>query len=272
MARINIMSSTKSITVVLILFSLLVPLFPGIAVAAGRPALTWNFSDSQVTSDTPLLASFVFNGLPTGSIVTFERGFGTASFLRPVARYSASGAGSMQITLPSVPLGFYHYKVLVSTSAGRVILQTSLKPLYSYGTIPFSSLCGATNASVGGSGCGLNTVQVGANLFTYDLEGNFSGYQPPNYATLIMFPANTCRSITLNFALSETNTQPTDTAYIQIIQTTLDPEQASTPQGTVGTLVANLDGGPWYLQNSAINGDNVYYNGSASCWTASGVN
>ena len=80
MARINIMSSTKSITVVLILFSLLVPLFPGIAVAAGRPALTWNFSDSQVTSDTPLLASFVFNGLPTGSIVTFERGFGTRVF------------------------------------------------------------------------------------------------------------------------------------------------------------------------------------------------
>ena len=94
----------------------------------------------------------------------------------------------MQITLPSVPLGFYHYKVLVSTSAGRVILQTSLKPLYSYGTIPFSSLCGATNASVGGSGCGLNTVQVGANLFTYDLEGNFSRYQTSKLCNLDYVP------------------------------------------------------------------------------------
>ena len=44
---------------------------------------------------------------------------------------------------------------------------------------------------------------------------------------------------------------------------------SSTPQGVVGTLVANLDGGPFQLQNAATDGDLVYYNGSASCWSAS---
>jgi hypothetical protein len=236
------------------------------AGAVTHSSVTWNFTSVRVNTGTPVAATLSFSGLPGGAKVIFERQFGTKKVMRAVERLSVSGTGSQNVTLPQVPMGSYSYQVVATRANGKLILRTAMRRLFSYGTVPLSVLCNVPKSTFN-NGCGAGTVQVGSNLFQYEMTGNSNGYRPPQYGTDVIFPASGCRSITLTFALSSTNAQVNEIAYIQIIQTTLDPAMGSTPVGTVGTLTATLDGGPFYIENASTNGDGVYYNGSAICWS-----
>jgi hypothetical protein len=241
-------------------------LFSNADAASTHSSVTWSFTTVRVNAGTPVAATLSYSGLPGGAKVIFERQFGTKKVMRAVERLSVSGSGSQAVTLPQVQMGSYGYMVLATRANGAVILKTAMRELYSFGTVPLSMLCNVPQATFN-NGCGPGTVQVGSNLFQFEMVGNSDGFRPPQYGTDVIIPANGCRTITLTFALSSSNSQVNELAYIQIIQTSLDPAMSSTPVGTVGTLTTNLDGGPFYIENASTNGDTVYYNGSASCWS-----
>jgi len=122
------------------------------------------------------------------------------------------------------------------------------------------------------------TTQVGDHLFSFVAwVGQGNGGQYPTYDAMLKFPATTCRSLTLSFAVKSVEDGPGDEGYLRVVQSTLDPVQASVPVGNVNTLTAPLSGGPWYLDESdtnpgtwGFNGDLLYVNGYGSCWSENG--
>jgi len=179
------------------------------------------------------------------------------------------GSSAGNAKAPAVALGEYKYRALLRHGPNNLWIS-AIRPLFSYGRVPVSTLCNAPNASFA-NGCGPGTVQVGPHVFTYEFEGNANGCRPPDFSCiLIQFPKNTCRTLTLMFGLDSNNSQPGEVANIQLIQGTLDPESSSTTQGSLGSATMRLDHGSWYLENNSTNGDLIYYNGWASCYSASG--
>lgn len=92
----------------------------------------------------------------------------------------------------------------------------------------------------------------------------------PTYWNLFDFPAASCGSIALSFAMP-TDSQPGDAASIQITAQPLAPQSATLGYGQIRKLEATLDGHPWSLENVASNTDDkIAINGVASCSTPSG--
>jgi hypothetical protein len=93
----------------------------------------------------------------------------------------------------------------------------------------------------------------------------------PTYWNLFDFPATSCSSIALTFAMPTEDSQPGDQASIQITAPPLAPQSATIGYGQIGKLEATLDGHPWSLENAATNTDDkIAINGVASCSTPSG--
>lgn len=135
--------------------------------------------------------------------------------------------------------------------------------------VSLAQLCdspGDVNAYICGQSYG-GTVQVGSRLFTYYGENNgFASAQPPNWDLVLQFSANTCTYMNMQFATEGSSS----TAYLQVVQTNLQPVTATAPKGTIGTLTAKLDGGPFKLQADSSDGSQVFVNGYAICTSSSG--
>jgi hypothetical protein len=111
------------------------------------------------------------------------------------------------------------------------------------------------------------------NVFQYDafISSNDSSIYPV-YWNLIDFPATNCRSIDISFGMPTDGSQAGDTAYLETVEQTLEPQSASTVYGVLGTLNATLDGRPWFLENAATrSADEIAINGTASCYTPTGL-
>jgi hypothetical protein len=134
--------------------------------------------------------------------------------------------------------------------------------------ISLAQLCdspGAVNVYICGQSYG-GTVQVGSRLFTYYGENNgFASAQPPNWDLVLQFSANTCTYMKMQFATEDSSS----TAYLQVVQTTLRPVTSTAQKGTIGTLTAKLDGGPFELQADSSDGSQVFVNGYAICTSPS---
>jgi hypothetical protein len=252
-------------------------LAPGAQAASSfHGTLSLHLTSAHVTAGTPIDASISFSGLPTRTSIVVERQFGTAKVERSVGRYSVPDSGTKNVVLPSVPLGSYKY-VAVVEDGKKILARTGPQSLYSYGDVSLTTLCNAPKVETNGGGavCTPGTVQVGSNLFNYEIMVNETNYQPPQYGTVLNFPRTSCRSLTLTYAASGPDTLASETASVEIVQTSLDPVLSSAPDATLQTFTASLDGGPWDWEYNATISENyysnyVYYTGSASCWSASG--
>lgn len=60
------------------------------------------------------------------------------------------------------------------------------------------------------------------------------------------------------------------TAYMRVLQSSSDPENAETSATTIGTFHVRFDGGPWYLVTSNGDGNNNVINGAFNCFTGTG--
>jgi hypothetical protein len=139
--------------------------------------------------------------------------------------------------------------------------------------VALAALCGApgANSYICGGDFG-GTVQVGGRLFQFYGENNANAHAEPPYWDLVLdFPANTCTKIVLQFAADERDEKADATANLKLTRTGADPVTVQTPRGTVGTLSATLDGGPFTLGANATDESQVVVNGYAVCTTDSGV-
>jgi hypothetical protein len=134
-----------------------------------------------------------------------------------------------------------------------------------------NALCRAQGAVIGGGGCQGGAVQVGSNLFAFAIEGNMDLNKPPQYGTIIDFPATSCRSLSLEIALDSSNSQPGDTGLVQVIEGTSAPQFATVVQGAVTTFKVTLDGGPFFVQDASNENVYIFYGGTGYCWSSTGV-
>ncbi len=146
--------------------------------------------------------------------------------------------------------------------------------LPAYGAVPLSKLCENHEVqSHAVNGCPyLGTSQIGFDAFERAIliEDNDESMLP-RYWNLFDFPVTSCSSIALSFAMPTEDSQPGDTASIQVTAQPLPPQSATVGYGQIGKLEAALDGHPWSLENAASNTDDkIAINGVASCSTASG--
>jgi hypothetical protein len=224
------------------------------------------FVSNQVNAGISPTFKYATTGTPAGSKLYLQRQFGLDHVWTTVEQLNGLDGTA---TTVGVPQGRYHYRLAVYASS-RFVTTSSVALLYSYGPVSLTSLCRAPNVKLQQGNCNSGTVQVGSHVFGYEMIGNYYGIKYPTYNNFLTFPANRCRTLSLTFTLGNSKS-PGEVAYVQILQTTLNPQHSSVAQGSPGTLVAQLDRGPWYLQNSsATYGQSIYYDGFASCWSADG--
>lgn len=217
--------------------------------------------------------SIVSTNVPKGSTIEVQREFGTANFWRTVL--VVQGRSAVSHSIPPLQMGKYEFRVIAIKGHTTEAALSHTKTVFSYGPVSLSNLCNAPNSSggyrIGGSGCAPGTIQVAGKLFQYAFIGNYNALRPPNTGAIMSFSATTCDSISLQFSLGQgQQASAGDVAFAEVVQTKSDLQSASAPLGTVGTLNASLDGGPFNINNSATNGDEVYWAGSAMCWSATG--
>lgn len=235
--------------------------------SVAKPGVWLAFVSSRINAGSTARFTYTTRHVPANSKLYLQRQFGLLQVWRAVQTLKGLDGRTSTVALP---IGRYHYRVAVLVK-GRLLATSGTEVLYSYGSVPLAILCKAPNTQTSlFTPCTPGTVQVGQRLFTYEMTSGYFANQFPSYSNVLTFPANSCRRLSLAFGLNSNQSQTSDTAYVQILQTTLDPERASTPQGTLGKLVAHLDSGPWYLQAATTNGDQVYFNGQATCWSSDG--
>lgn len=235
-----------------------------------KPRATFSFKENRINSTAKPIVRYSSANLASGSKLELERQFGTARVWKNVALLKGR---SGKETVPRVQMGRYRYRIRVYRK-GQTVVFSATKLLYSYSRIPLANVCNdnQNNGNVyvnDTSGCQTSTVQVNGTVFTYLIQDDPP--QPPNYDQDVTFGASTtCRSISLQFSM-DNNAQPSDTAYLELVQSSADPQKASAGDGQIGNAYFGLSGGPWDLDLSVSGNDNEYVNGYLSCWSASGL-
>jgi hypothetical protein len=234
---------------------------PSPAIASTRMQVTFAISSESVDAGTSFTVTYGVRNSSATARVYLQRQFGTAKVWKSVKRLSGAEG---TVAAPDVPIGKYEYRVYVIE--GRTIATSPIKLLYSYGEVPFETVC-QNPLLTKSSDCNIGTEQVGTTIFSY--AGGFFGGYYPTYDLALSAKTTTCRSVTLQFA-QRTSDGSYDT-YVQFIQSATDPEAMTTGPNTIGVITATLDGGPWILNVAGDDGpDDVKLNGTFDCYSTTG--
>jgi hypothetical protein len=238
--------------------------------AEAKPRVSFSFKHNRITSSTKPVITYTSAHLPSGAKLELQRTFGTAKVWKDVTALSGHSGTK---TIPAVQLGRYSYRVKVYKK-GKTVVLSAAKLLYSYGRVTLANLCNEENENIqvdDTDNCDPQTVQVGTHIFTYLIEDEPPGWTDTDTDVKVSGQAS-CRSISIQFAL-DNNADTSDVAYVQVIQSTADPQNASVAQGSIGNAYFTLSGSAWYLNLATSNAynDNEYVNAYLSCWSASGL-
>jgi hypothetical protein len=186
----------------------------------------------------------------------------------------------------------YSFDAVTGNESNRSPIET----LFSYGTIPLSTICRYLPTSdlseygdidgVNGTGCSSGSSQLGATAssFSYavEVDGN---YVYPSVLRAIGDTSSTCRSIDLQFAENSSDSGlgfdlPTSfETYVEVSQPSASSVSASASPDTIGSVTVTLHGGGWDLyvatnDSAAASQDGSYggvlLNGDLSCYTPTG--
>jgi hypothetical protein len=231
------------------------------ATARVRPSVTFSFVADRVTQNTKLHLSYADKHLPRRSVIYLQWQVGTRHVWQNVEKIRTARTASA----PGVQIGRYDYRLLV-VSNGKAVAASATRDLYSYGKIPWATLC--SDYGNFGPCAPPATVQIGTTVFTYVYESS----EPPSYPTyenFLQLPDTSCKTMTVQFATSDTNAG--DYAYLQLVQSKTAAQYGQTPEGTIGSTTFRMDGGPFYLNDAESVGYSMFFNGSAICYTRNGL-
>jgi hypothetical protein len=250
---------------------------PSSAQAATRGTVAWSFTTSKVSAGTGIGVTYQPSGIQPGSLLTFERQFGTAKVWKAVANFHVSSSSSSTATLPGDPLGAYEYRVQVTTGH-RITALTHDRPLYSYGSVTLLTLC--NEGSDRSMNCSPGTVQLSnSTLYNYQASDSVDPDASPGQ-TDFAFGATSCRSGSLDIVVGFPSDQdpafPGSSVTTQVAQSASDPQLITVPDSSQQTFDFNLDGGPfdldsWYTTNGQDNWENIYVSGTFNCYTLNGL-
>ena len=155
-----------------------------------------------------------------------------------------------------------------TTDGTDTIIETSTTEKVVPVKVPIAELCNNADSVYI---CEDEEIEVGDRIFSYEAENNgFASTRPPNWGRILYFPGNTCVRLVVRFAVSDHSSEPGNKANLRVIQSRSSTATASTPRGSIGTLSASLDRGPFRLEGNSTDGAQVFVSGYAVCNTPSG--
>lgn len=228
-----------------------------------RPSATFSFAHEKVKAGTKPAVTYGSAHLPSRAVIYLQRQSSASGAWKNVLRLKAHAGKAIA---PAVKIGRYAYRIRVVKHNHTVVISAS-HYLYAYGAVAYIQLC-SDSENVGGLFCQDGTVQIGSTAFDYVEEEN-SGYTYPNWYHMDTLGSTSCDHITLTFGTTDTTSG--DKAYTELVQSHASPQEASAPIDTLGRLKGKLNGGPLIVNVSETNGSQVFLNGSATCYTSSGL-
>jgi hypothetical protein len=236
---------------------------PAVAQAApmaAKPSANFSFVINKVNQGVKPRFSYSVKNEPRGSEIYLQRQFGSAHTWENVEHLKAASGTT---TAPAVRIGPYVYRIRLSTGK-KTVTTSRAENLYSYGKITMQDLC---DTLIGGSTCDPRTVQIGDQAFNFIFWPGTYAY--PTWVQVFQFTKTSCRQISVRFATNGSTNG--DRAYTQVVQSGTKPTQSSSPTGVIGTMNVSLNGGPYILNGSTSSDGIEYFNGSALCYTATGL-
>jgi hypothetical protein len=240
-----------------------------LGTAAQRASVSWSL---PATADSGTAVPFGWSAsLPQGGHLVVQLQGGTTRGWQTILALPSTPSGSG--TLPDLPLGAYAVRIAELSQHGTLLAQRA-QGLRVFGEVPLATLCHSAAEIVGQPPprCSpdAGSRKIGAGVFTY--AASFSA--DVGDTTVFSFPRTTCRSLSLQFGVANQQNRRGNVVTLGLVQSALSPQRASAT-GTLGTLTAPLDGGPWQLSTSATvavaGAYEVVVNGTASCSSGSGV-
>ncbi len=235
-------------------------------VSAGQGRLTLATPDARVDAGTAITFEVSAPGVSRLAGIVVERQFGARRGWRPVARLRAGT--SLQVTTAGLGMGRYVYRAL-AMEGNRVLARSSLVTVFSYGTVSLTQLASRSRGThVANAGSG--TIMVGGSPFTW--HATETGNDGPGQGASITAQNSSCRSLNLQFAVSDAEVQHGGVGQVGAGLT----ESSSTVQNSNGAAsqvnVANftISSPDWGLSLWASYGVEVYYTGTLSCWSPTG--
>ncbi len=234
------------------------------AAAAGR--LTLSTASSRVDARTAILFDVSATGISRLDAVVVERQFGSTHEWRPVARVRAGG--NLQVSTSALSMGRYVYRAL-AMAGNRVVARSSLVTVFAYGTVSLTQLARRSQETQV-AGWGTGTIQVGGSPFTW--HSNTTGNDGPGQNPSITAQNSSCRSIDVQFAVSDTEVEHGGVAQVGagLTQTSSIVQNSNGSAGQVNAASFSISSATWSLSLWASYGDEVYYAATLSCWSATG--
>jgi hypothetical protein len=202
---------------------------------------------------------YTTSSLPTGSVVQFQRIFGTAwhtiKNIPPGQNLTVTGG-------PLPDKGQYFYRIQ-AVKGGVVVARTAHnQTIYVYGDVSVAAICPHTT---GTRVCSKSVTTVGAaTLTTYMAIGSAIH---PDFFLGASLPRTSC--IKANFQFTNKNNSTVKT-WLKIHQST--DQEASAEVNVIGHLDATVTSAAFYLDASTLPGSHsTYVGGTMLCWTATGT-
>jgi hypothetical protein len=235
------------------------------ATGSHRPSVSLTIPHSlDLATGNRFRLSYTSSGLPSGSALALQFNLGPKYGWTRIEQLPDTRG---QVVSPPAPEGKRRYRV-VAVARGRVVASSVPRTIYVYGSTPYAFVC--ANAKITHVGCVTRDTweYVGSTVFHFAAIRVAPGR--PVYSTVVAARHSTCRAVTLRFAGATTS--PPYTVYVRVTRPGHPPQVSSAPSQTVGSLHANLGGGPWTIQVAAAPGVSpVMVNGNFNCYTLFGT-
>jgi hypothetical protein len=230
-------------------------------------SVNFNIPISRVSAANRFQVKYSSKYLPRTSSLLLQWEVGTAHVWKTVQKLKGTSGTA---DAPGVSTGKYVYRIDAQADH-RAISFSVDRLLFAYGNIPFLTFCIALNQAPGGVGsndglgCRDGNIQIGSTDYTYAANDD-QWVTYPSYAELVNVSKSTCRSVSISFG------DPNDSSYVQIVQSSSNPETSSAGDNAVAQAKLPLDGGPWILNAAEGSGEsNIYFNGTLSCYSITGL-
>lgn len=235
-----------------------------VSSAEAASPLKLSIPTNRVDQKTTFSITASVGRLPSGSVVYVQRQFGTKKVYKNVA--SIGGSGSYRV--PGVQQGRYAYR-LAAFKGSKLVAASKPRTVYSYAEVSLADLCDRAD-SISFDECGSGTVPVGDQVFSYTHSACCSTGPDEDYDFAISAERSSCRLLSLDFAVANSASESTGVGA-SVTQEASDPSRAVVAPGTVGHIDVVLASPAWNLTLwSQGETDDVYFRGTASCYTSSG--
>jgi hypothetical protein len=253
------------------------PKIPAMALVAGiLIVMTWpvaagsstpagigiGFPNTQVTANQPFQVNYNSTGLPAGATLYLQRQVAPFKIWQSISKLP-SKAGKAEVG--GLPIGRYRFRV------AWLFGSSISEDVYSFGQVPFQRICNNPNVQMGSPGlenCIGGTLQQDIGGISFSYYGPFFGDEYPKFGIALKTQKTTCRSVSLRYAEYDEYNNNHDSSWVEVVQSKTPKKISGVGPDTIGSMSAQLDGGPWIIEVSSMS--MVDLNGSFSCYTASG--